>query len=56
MAKKLSTKEYSLKKRSALRRQSLKINPQTFGVKTTLQMLNKPVIDKMAAEVAKASN
>ncbi len=53
MAKKLSTKAYSLKKRSALRKQSLKIAPQTFGLKTTLEMTNKSVIDKMVASLAK---
>lgn len=56
MAKKLTTKAYNLKKRSALRKQRLKIAPQVFGFKTTLEMINKPVLDKMAAAVASASN
>lgn len=52
MPKKMSRRSINVKKKSALRRQMLRVNPVTFGLVKTLEMKNKAVIDSLEAKLA----
>lgn len=54
MGKKFSTKKLRLRARSQKRRQDLKINPPTFGVKSTPEINNLEVIRSLDSKVKAA--
>ncbi len=51
MAKKFTTKKLRLRARAQKRRQDLKINPPTFGVKNTPEISNLEVIRSLDSKI-----
>lgn len=51
MGKKFTTKKLRLRARAQKRRQDLKINPPTFGVKSTPEISNLDVIRNLDSKV-----
>jgi hypothetical protein len=56
MAKKFTIKKHRLRARSRRRKHSLKVNPQTQGVKASLQQQNLEVIASLEAKVKAAAS
>ena len=56
MAKKFTIKKKRLRARAEQRRRRLKTNPQSFGLKETLEQANFPVIESLEAKVKAAQS
>ncbi|MCS7073666.1 MAG: hypothetical protein NZ108_04280 [Bacteroidia bacterium] len=53
MARKLTKRELVLRTRNKIKKQMRRTHAPTFGVKKSLQELNRPIINQLLAELKK---